>query len=178
MLVIGGSQGAYSFNRYLPSLFAQLLTKPDQDRFEIWHQSGRGNADKTKALYTASSIEAKVSEFIDDMAVAYQWADLLVCRAGAMTIAECCAAAKPALFVPYPFSAGDHQEFNAQVLVDAGAAKVVSNNDLQDGSLISVLETLLSDPRELSAMGKRAANLHKNQALDSVVRICKEMCHA
>ena len=95
-----------------------------------------------------------------------------------MTVAECCAAAKPALFVPYPFSAGEHQDFNAQVLVDAGAAKVVSNDDLHNGKMLKVLRELLADPVELAKMGKRAAHLHKVDDLPSVVQICKDMCDA
>jgi len=176
VLVVGGSQGAYSFNHYLPALFAQL--NADKVLIEIWHQTGHGNAQSTLALYKEQSTKVKVSEFIDDMAAAYEWADLLVCRAGAMTIAECCAAAKPALFVPYPFSAGDHQDFNAQALVDGGAAKAVPNSALQDGSLLPVLQAMLSEPEKLALMGERASALHKSDALASVAGICKEMCYA
>ena len=178
VLVVGGSQGAFSFNQYLPNLFSELQLQPNQPALEIWHQTGRDKAVATRALYKDVSVDAKVSEFIEDMASAYDWADLLLCRAGAMTIAECCAAAKPALLVPYPYSAGDHQDFNAQVLVNAGAARVVSNSKLQDGELLAVLKEMLADGDELTAMGHRAASLHKADALKSVVSVCKELCHA
>ncbi len=174
VLIVGGSQGAYSFNRFLPSSLSEL----SESDISIWHQTGRGNTADVEAAYKASGRPAKVSDFIDDMAAAYQWADLLICRAGAMTIAECCAASKPALFIPFPFSAGAHQDINAKALVDIGAARVISNDDLQQGRLMPVLQEMLADQIELANMGRRAHTLYKPDAVSTVVEICEEQCYA
>ena len=132
VLVIGGSQGALSFNRNLPALFAECWSElVGQNGFEVWHQTGRDRAQEVQALYALRpELNVRVSEFIDDMAEALAWADLLVCRAGAMTIAEICAVGRASVLVPYPHSAGDHQEINAKYLVDAGAAVMVEDSCL------------------------------------------------
>ena len=179
VLVLGGSQGAYSFNRYLPSLFAQL----DECEFNVWHQTGLGNGEAVNSAYASQDLAANVSEFIDDMAAAYAWADLLICRAGAMTIAELCAAAKPSVLIPYPFSAGDHQDYNAQTLVDVGAALKIDNQDLAAGqqaesNIISSLKALMLDKNRLKEMGRKAHSLHKNNALTDVVDVCQEFLNA
>lgn len=174
VLIIGGSQGAHSFNSQLPGVFKQLSLASAS----IWHQSGKGRNDSVTALYEEYGVEAKVSEFIQDMAAAYRWADVLICRAGAMTIAECCAAAKPALLVPYPFSAGDHQLKNAQAMVDVGAAKMVMNENIDQAEMVTALKTLLSSKRELAQMGQRARTLHKPNALADVAAACLEFLDA
>lgn len=170
VLIIGGSQGAHSFNAKLPAVFNAL----NDSNLSIWHQSGRARADQVEAAYAAQSIPAKVTEFIDDMASAYAWADLLVCRAGAMTIAECCAAAKPALLVPYPFSAGDHQVFNAQTLVKVGAAEMFDNSQIESPEFRASLATLVNDKANLKRMGQQSYSLHKPNALDDVAQVCQE----
>ena len=129
-------------------------------------------------------MQTKVTEFIDDMAAAYAWADVLVCRSGAMTIAECCAAGKAALFIPYPFSAGDHQVKNAQAMVDIGAAIMLTNTQLEashsasSDTLINSLTTLINDRDKLITMGKAATSLYKPQALQHVATICEEYLNA
>lgn len=173
VLVIGGSQGALTFNRYLAPVFAQMSVP-----IKVWHQCGAGGAVAVKESYQAHAFDAQVTEFIDDMAAAYRWADLLICRAGAMTIAECCAAGKPALLVPYPFSAGDHQVRNAEAMVGAGAAQMLSNSQLQQPVMVVALAALLTDKARLAAMGRAALSLHKPDALASVVRVCEELLHA
>lgn len=174
VLIIGGSQGAHSFNTKLPGVFGSL----NNPAVSVWHQSGRNGADHVKSEYTNNRVNAKVSEFIDDMAGAYAWADLLVCRAGAMTVAECCAAAKPALLVPYPFSAGDHQEFNAQTLVDVGAGKMFDNNHIDGAEFLAVLTRLVSNKADLKSMGQKALSLHKPNALEDVAAVCQEFLNA
>lgn len=173
LLVIGGSQGATAFNNHLPHVFSQLPTA-----VEVWHQSGRGHSAKVKADYKANHINARVDQFISDMAAAYHWADLLICRAGAMTISECCAAAKPALLIPFPFSAGDHQVKNAQLMVAVGGAKMLRNRDITEAVMVKTLAALLADADGLDAMGRAAASLHKPNALDTVVSICEEYLNA
>ena len=174
VLIIGGSQGAHSFNQKLPSVFAQL----NNARLSIWHQSGRDRAEGVVEQYAEQKVAAKVDEFIDDMAAAYQWADVLICRAGAMTIAECCAAAKPALLIPYPFSAGDHQVKNAQVMVDVGAGVMVMNEKITSPTMQQVLAGLLISKQKLIEMGKQAHGLHKPDALQQVVDVCLEYLNA
>lgn len=174
VLIIGGSQGAHSFNLKLPSVFGQL----NNARLSIWHQSGRDRSDAVVTAYAAEKVKAKVTDFIDDMAAAYQWADVLVCRAGAMTIAECCAAAKPALLIPYPFSAGDHQIKNAQVLVDVGAGTMVMNEQIGSEEMQQALSALLVSKQKLIEMGKHAHVLHKPDALQDVTDVCLEYLNA
>ncbi len=173
ILVLGGSQGAHAFNMKLPKLFTEL-----GEPLKIKHQAGRGRAKEVRALYDLHGVEARVFEFIDDMAVAYQWADLLICRAGAMTIAECCAAGKPAILVPYPHSAGDHQIRNAMMLVDAGAGEMVFNHKLDGKDMVSVLTKLTSSRDRLRQMGANAAKLHRPQATEAAVNAVKEVLDA
>ena len=173
VLVIGGSQGAHSFNQHLAAVFAQ-----QSSAIEIRHQAGRGRAEEVRNSYQDQKLEADISEFIEDMASAYEWADLLICRAGAMTIAECCAAAKPALLIPYPFSAGDHQEKNAQAMVAVGAAVMLDNSLCGSAEMVAELTKLLTDPQKLESMGKAALSLHKPDALQNVVSACEVYLNA
>jgi len=174
VLIIGGSQGAHSFNVKLPVVFAEL----DNGSVSIWHQSGKGRHAEVVELYKSQGVDAKVSEFINDMAEAYAWADLLVCRAGAMTVAECCAAAKPALLVPYPFSAGDHQEKNALAMVNVGAGKMISNHLIDQQEFSQALSSLVDDKKALRKMGQQAYTLHKPNALKDVAAVCQEYLNA
>lgn len=173
ILIIGGSQGAYSFNTYLPKILAAQTAD-----ISIWHQSGKGSQEQVEQSYQAENCQAKVTDFIEDMAAAYQWSDLLICRAGAMTIAECCAAQKPALLVPYPFSAGDHQLKNAEAMAEVGAAVVVDNSTLQDATINTQIAQLLSDKSQLKNMGEKAQQLYKANSLALVVAVCEEYLHA
>ncbi|WP_440225531.1 undecaprenyldiphospho-muramoylpentapeptide beta-N-acetylglucosaminyltransferase [Dokdonella sp. MW10] len=126
ILVLGGSQGALALNTQLPLVFQR---RGDAVGFTIRHQCGARHLDKTLAAYAAADVEASVDAFIDDMAGAYAWADLVICRAGALTLAELCAAGVGALLVPYPAAVDDHQTRNAEVLVEAGAARLVAQGD-------------------------------------------------
>lgn len=173
VLVVGGSQGAASFNQHLPAVFAR-----QPHALQIRHQCGREQRDAVLQRYREQGVEAEVMEFIEDMGVAYHWADLLICRAGAMTIAECCAAAKPSLLIPYPHSAGDHQVKNAEALVHVGAALMLSNAELASPKMIDTLSSLLADRARLDVMGLRAHELHKPDALLGVANVCKGYLYA
>lgn len=173
VLIIGGSQGAHTFNMKLPKVFADLGIE-----LKIKHQTGEGKAKQVRTLYSMHDVEARVVEFIDDMAVAYQWADFLICRAGAMTVAECCAVGKPALLVPYPYSAGGHQIHNANTLVDAGAGEMVLNNKVDTPDMITVLSRFAAGRERLRMMGKNAQKLHKPRATEAVVEVVKEVLDA
>ncbi|GHA05872.1 UDP-N-acetylglucosamine--N-acetylmuramyl-(pentapeptide) pyrophosphoryl-undecaprenol N-acetylglucosamine transferase [Arenicella chitinivorans] len=174
VLVVGGSQGAYSFNTKLPAVVSAL----SEMNIDIWHQSGRGNSAEVTANYAAQGVPARVTEFIDDMAEAYRWADMLICRAGAMTVAECCAAGKPALLIPYPFSAGDHQVKNAEAMVATGGARMLLNQQIEQPEMIATLQDMLSSRDSLRAMGLQAQSLHKPDALRDVVAVCQEYLDA
>jgi len=181
VLIIGGSQGAHSFNTKLPKVFAELSASSniDMSQVALWHQTGKGRDQAVVDQYAELGMtNANVTEFIDDMANAYQWADLLICRAGAMTIAECCAAAKPALLIPFPFSAGDHQIKNANVMCEVGAGEMLLNEQIETPEMQQTLAALLSNKQQLKAMGERAYQLHKPDALLAVAGVCEEYLNA
>ena len=171
MLVIGGSQGARIFNEHLPGLVAQLAPG---DRPKVWHQTGRERDAQVKAAYRAAGIEARVEPFIDDMAAAYTWSDLVLARAGAMTVAEITAAGAAAVLVPFPYASDDHQTHNARFLSDRKAARTLSEQEL-----VAQLPDLLNTPRaELLAMAERARALARIDATDAVADICMEYLRA
>ncbi|WP_409335789.1 undecaprenyldiphospho-muramoylpentapeptide beta-N-acetylglucosaminyltransferase [Halomonas sp. PAMB 3232] len=158
MLVVGGSLGAVALNERLPVALAAL---GEGDRPEVWHQAGQERDAATRESYQTLGVPARVEAFIDDMAAAYDWADLVVCRAGALTVAELAAAAKPALLVPFPFAVDDHQRVNAEVLVEAGAARCVVQSELTPERLTALLDELLTRDTlvEMAACARQAAHL-------------------
>lgn len=164
LLVVGGSLGAVALNERLPPALAALA--PER-RPEVRHQAGKERDLTTAEAYAEHGIVADVSAFIDDMAAAYAWADLVVCRAGALTVAELAAAAKPALLVPFPFAVDDHQRVNAEVLVKAGAALCVVQSELTAERLTAYLEQLLTPDTlaEMASKARQAAYLDATQRL-------------
>jgi UDP-N-acetylglucosamine--N-acetylmuramyl-(pentapeptide) pyrophosphoryl-undecaprenol N-acetylglucosamine transferase len=123
--------------------------------------------DATRELYHREGVDARVSAFIDDMAKAYDWADLVVCRAGALTVAELAAAAKPALFVPFPHAVDDHQRLNAEVLVEADAARCMIQSALTQANLVQALGELLAPDvlADMAARARQAAHLDATEQL-------------
>lgn len=175
LLVLGGSQGARSLNLLLPGVFAQW-----RGRLLIRHQSGAKHFDETQRAYRDAGVEARVEAFIDDMAAAYAWADLVVCRAGALTIAELCAAGLPAVFVPFPAAVDDHQTRNAAALVESGAARLVAEGDRFGERMQAVLEELCAGDASrartrLLAMAKAARALAKPDAAARIAERCLEV---
>ncbi|OZT74007.1 undecaprenyldiphospho-muramoylpentapeptide beta-N-acetylglucosaminyltransferase [Vreelandella boliviensis] len=152
LLVVGGSLGAVALNERLAPALAAL---PIERRPLVRHQAGKSREETTIENYQQHGVSAEVSPFIDDMAAAYEWADLVVCRSGALTVAELAAAAKPALLVPFPFAVDDHQRVNAQVLVRAGAAQCVVQSELTVERLSEYLNQLLV-PTTLALMASKA----------------------
>lgn len=171
VLVIGGSLGARSLNTWVPPALAGL----DGIAVEIWHQAGRSAADETAAIYRNLELAARVAPFIDDMPAAYAWADLVICRAGAMTVAELAAAGCASVLVPYPHAVDDHQTANARYLADAGAAVLVADATLADGALGPLLQRLLSDRARLRDMALRARAAGRPDAADVVATYCREL---
>ena len=167
LLVLGGSQGAQILNQTVPKAVAQL----DGARIDVRHQSGRAMQAETERLYQSLQISAQVDAFIEDMALAYQWADIVVCRAGAMTISELCAAGLASILVPFPYAIDDHQTHNARWLSDAGAAILMPQPELNPESLKQKLKLFMDDKRR-QAMSKAARSLARLDAARTVADIC------
>jgi UDP-N-acetylglucosamine--N-acetylmuramyl-(pentapeptide) pyrophosphoryl-undecaprenol N-acetylglucosamine transferase len=172
VLVVGGSQGAAILNRLLPGALARAAAKGL--RFTAVHQAGRGRAADVAALYErhglAAENEVSVAEFVNDMPAAYAAADLLVARAGAMTVAEIAAAGRPAVLVPFAGATHGHQEANARALEKEGAAVVLAEHEANEETLGRAIAALLSDPARLLAMGEAARRTAKT---DAAARLCE-----
>ncbi|MCC2636703.1 MAG: murG [Moraxellaceae bacterium] len=168
VLVLGGSQGAVALNELVPEALARLVGRK---ALVIRHQAGRKNAEKAAAKYAALGVSAEVLPFIDDMAGMYAWADLVVCRSGALTVAEIAAAGVASVLIPYPFAVDDHQTANGRFLSEAGAALLFRQQDLSADSLAAELEPLL-DREQLLKMASVARALAKPEATESVVQAC------
>lgn len=171
VLVLGGSQGAHSLNTMVPDM---LHRRGPRLAVAVRHQCGAKELDKTRAAYASAEIEAEVTAFIDDMAAAYAWADLAICRAGALTLAELAAAGVPAILVPYPHAVDDHQTKNAQALVAAGAARLVGEGD----DFVKRLGAALADIGErarLAPMAAAARTLARPDATRRIADACLEV---
>lgn len=173
LLVLGGSQGAQALNAALPTFLAAL---PADARPEVLHQCGERHADAARAAYAAAGVAARVEPFIADMAAAYAWADVAVCRAGALTLAELCAAGLGAVLVPFPAAVDDHQARNAEVLVEAGAARMVREGEGFAARLADALSPLTDPSAEASArrraMAEAARGLARPRAAEAVADGC------
>jgi len=169
--VIGGSQGARSLNE---AVIAALPHLRPLDRFALIHQSGPADRDRVKAACDAAGITARVAPFFDDMAAVYSAADLVVCRAGASTVAEITVMGKPVVFVPFPYAADNHQELNARALEAIGAADLVLDADLSGPVLARKIMDWAGQPEQLAAMGEKAARLG---CPDAAARIVDECLH-
>ena len=172
LLVLGGSQGALSLNRTVPAALALL---PLKQRPVVRHQCGERTIDTARQAYRDTDIEVELTPFIDDMAAAYAWADLVVCRAGALTVAELCAVGLPALFIPYPSAVDDHQAKNARPLVDAGAAMLIDEATLSEFSLADSLRRWLAGRDELQSKATRARELARPDSLSRISSVCLEL---
>jgi UDP-N-acetylglucosamine--N-acetylmuramyl-(pentapeptide) pyrophosphoryl-undecaprenol N-acetylglucosamine transferase len=171
VLVLGGSQGARALNRSVP---AALRTLRGGDTglsmaLHVRHQCGEKMRDEAMQAYTDAGIEASVEPFIADMAEAYAWADLVICRAGALTLAEVCAAGVASLIVPLPTAVDDHQTKNGMYLVERGAARLFKQDDALADRLADALRELATDPAQRMAMAEAARALAKIEAAQRVV---------
>jgi len=167
ILVVGGSLGAKALNESVPEALASL-----GHPLNIRHQTGEAMRAETADRYVAAGLVANVSAFIEDMAEAYGWADLVICRSGAMTVSELAAAALPAVLVPYPHAIDDHQTKNAHYLADIGAAVLMPQSELTPTSLASVLMNLLESPKKIELMSQKARAMAKPDATGVVADIC------
>ncbi len=174
LLVVGGSQGAAALNRVVPEAIARMPGRA----IEVWHQVGRLDGGETGKRYAALGIEARVEPFIEDVAAAYAWAGLCLCRAGASTVFELCAAGAPAILVPYPYAVDDHQGANARYLAERGAAILLLQGDLDETALAALLGALRDDPARLAGMAAEARRLARPEATARVAAECLEVLHA
>jgi UDP-N-acetylglucosamine--N-acetylmuramyl-(pentapeptide) pyrophosphoryl-undecaprenol N-acetylglucosamine transferase len=176
VLVFGGSAGAHRLNEAMVAAMRTL--GPAAPRFEVTHQTGSADVESVRGAYAALGLPARVEPFIDDMGAAYAVADLVVARAGATTCAELTAVGLPAILVPYPFAADDHQRRNAEVLVRAGAAEMILDREITGERLATSLCRFAEDAGARAAMAARARALGRPDAADRVADECARLAAA
>lgn len=169
LLVVGGSLGAVKLNEILPQ--ALSLIESDK-RPSVIHQTGTRNIDAAKNMYAEAGVEAKVEAFIDDMPAVYEWADLVICRSGAMTVFELAAAGAASILVPYPFAVDDHQTSNAHYLEDAGAAIIKQQDELTADWLVEVINDFSSNRNKLLDMAVAARKLAIPDSAKTIADAC------
>lgn len=174
LLVLGGSQGARPINELVPAAVALV---PARQRPQIWHQTGREHSLAVASEYRSAGIEARVDAFVEDMAQAYGWADLVLCRAGALTVAELAAAGVGALLVPLPHAIDDHQSANARWLVEQGGGQVVAQAQLSAEWLARELAALAADRERLLDWARAARAAARPQATAEVADYCWEAAY-
>ena len=173
ILVVGGSLGAQALNTTVPRALALL---DPAIRPSVVHQSGKAHREALHEAYRAAGVSAELPDFIDDMAGAYEWADLVICRAGAMTVSEVTAAGVASLMVPFPFAVDDHQTTNARFLSERGAALLVPQSELSPEGLAAQLKAL--DRPALLAMAGKAREVARPRATAEVADICEEVARS
>jgi UDP-N-acetylglucosamine--N-acetylmuramyl-(pentapeptide) pyrophosphoryl-undecaprenol N-acetylglucosamine transferase len=172
LLIVGGSLGAQVLNENVPQALAAL----DMDlRPDVWHQAGKGKLETTIQDYKNLKVEAKVTEFIDNMADAYEWADLVICRAGALTVSELASAGLASILVPYAYAVDDHQTANAKFLTKANAAILIPQDQLAIKLKVTLSDLLQSGRAKLIEMAMAARQLSRPDATKVVAQICLGM---
>jgi len=169
VLVLGGSQGALALNKAVPAAAALL---PADLKLDIWHQAGAATIEQALTAYSDNHVEARVDEFLDDMAEAYGWADMVICRSGALTISELAAVGLGAILIPYPSSVDDHQTLNAQFLVDAGAAVLMPQASLSPQTLATELAAWAQDRQLVTERAINARGLARPNATSELAGVC------
>ncbi len=172
LLILGGSLGAKAINEMVPAALAQMEAG---NRPEVWHQTGRAHSEATQSRYQQLGVTARVDAFIDNMAEAYAWADLVICRAGALTVSELMAAGVGSLLIPLPNAIDDHQTWNARILAKQGAGIALVQKELTLEKLASLLTVHLSARQELQRMGEKAKALAIPQSAALVADACMEV---
>lgn len=174
LLVVGGSLGALALNKAIPQGLAELCSDSNQQSLSVRHQCGPKHLLVTQEAYAVAKVEAQIEAYIDDMPAAFAWADVIICRAGALTVSELSAAGKAAILVPFPHAVDDHQAANAQALVSAGAAILMPQAELTAASLAAALGPLITQPERRHKMAHAALSLAQPQATQSVAQQCME----
>ncbi|EAR59717.1 undecaprenyldiphospho-muramoylpentapeptide beta-N-acetylglucosaminyltransferase [Neptuniibacter caesariensis] len=172
LLAVGGSLGAKAINDLLPEVLADI---PEEDRPEVWHQTGKRNIQETEKRYQELGVEGcRVVPFIEAMDEAYEWADIVLCRAGALTVSELSIAGVASVLVPFPFAVDDHQTANGRYLADHDAAVLIQQSELDRDLLKELLTEKLNQRETLITMANKARSLGKPEASDTVANICLE----
>jgi UDP-N-acetylglucosamine--N-acetylmuramyl-(pentapeptide) pyrophosphoryl-undecaprenol N-acetylglucosamine transferase len=169
ILVLGGSLGAKALNETVPQAIALL---DENARPEILHQAGKATIDVARAAYVESGVDATIEPFIADVAAAYAWADIAICRAGALTVSELAAAGLGAILIPYPSAVDDHQTTNARYLVDAEAAVLMPQSELTPAKMAGEIRRCIDDRSLVLARAQRARELAKPEATREVADLC------
>jgi len=170
VLVVGGSLGAQALNEALPQALAMLS---EQECSNVLHQTGKKHFDAVQKLYAQAGVSADIRAFLDDMANQYAKADVVICRAGALTVAELAAAGVASVLIPFPFAVDDHQTHNARFLSEHGAAVLLPQKELSAERLAQLLRGLSRE--KLLAMAQAARSLAKPDATQQVAKICMEL---
>ena len=169
LLVVGGSLGAAALNDVLPKALANL----SKETFNVVHQAGEKHISALQANYQAAGVQAETKAFINNMAEMYAWADVVICRAGALTIAELACVGVASVLVPFPHAVDDHQTYNAKYLSDMGAAKLIQQTEFNVQKATEILNSLTRE--NCLAMAIKARALAKPEATSSVAKICMEV---
>jgi len=172
VLVLGGSQGAHSINMAIGEAVSHIRAK---EKYLFVHQTGASDEKRVAGFYAQNGISCIVKPFFDDMAKRYGQADLIICRAGATTVAEVTAMGRGAIFIPFPFAADDHQSKNARALSDAGAAEIISETDLNGKMLAEKIEYFAGHSEELNKMASAAKKFSRPDAAEIIVNDCYEI---
>ena len=170
LLIVGGSLGAQALNDAVPQALAQM---PAHERPQVVHQSGEQHLEALRASYSAAGVDGELVAFIDDMATRYAEADLVICRAGAITVAELCTGGMASVLVPFPHAVDDHQSANAAFLADRGAAILLPQSQLAPGTLAALLRRM--NRATLLEMARKARALGKPEAARTVAERCMEL---
>ena len=173
VLICGGSQGAHRLNQTVFEALPRLL--PQHQRLRMVHQTGAADYEAVVQAYRHTCLHVQVAPFLYDMAEHYRWAHVVICRAGASTLAELTACGKPAVLIPYPYAADDHQQLNAFALQEQGAAQVILESDLTAERLAETILTLLTQPEQLRQQRERSRRLGRPQAADAIVTSCLQL---
>jgi len=178
ILGVGGSLGAHALNVTVPEAIARLSGAAlPLSAVQVVHQTGQADVEQVRQDYRKHGVKADVHAFIEDMSAAYRVADIVIARAGALTVSEICAVGVAAIFIPYPYAIDDHQTANASTLVRAGAARLISQQDLCAVALADELSSLLANRSALAEMGSRARSLACLDAASVVASACGSLMH-
>lgn len=175
VLVVGGSLGARAINSVMPEVIKALNS--NNIELDVWHQTGKKLFDETQAAYEKASDNVRVAPFIDDMAEAYAWADIVVCRAGALTISELAAVGVGSILVPFPHAVDDHQTKNASFLMDVGAAILLPQDKLTVETLAAKISELHANREKVLAMAEAAYSVRQTDSVDQVLKHCYEVAN-
>ncbi|EIJ43730.1 undecaprenyldiphospho-muramoylpentapeptide beta-N-acetylglucosaminyltransferase [Beggiatoa alba B18LD] len=166
ILVVGGSLGAKALNEIVPQALLSL-----SGEINVWHQTGEAHFEATRNAYATAKFDAIVDPFITNMSAAYQWADLVICRAGALTVCELAQAGKASILIPYPHAVDDHQTANARFLTNQNAAILVPQSVLNVSELTDLVQSLINNPTRLIEMSAKARQLARPSAVDDISQL-------